>query len=380
MTRPRELMVIAGEVSGDMHAAGLIHELRKADPTLRCYGIGGPRLRAEGVETFHDVREMGVMGIVEVLKRILFFRRVFREMEALARARKPDAVLLVDYPGFNLRFATSAHAMGIKVIYYICPQVWAWHRERIPKMAAVVDRLMAIFPFEKAVFEGTRLRVDYVGHPLVDEIRKTLAEPLAPLPWQGEPRIGLLPGSRQTEIDRLLPPFCAAAALVERAYPEASFIIPTPSPEISAHVERLAASLRRKPARLRVIQGESRQVFRQCRAALVKSGTASMEAALAGCPSVIAYRVAPLTYAFAKCVVKIPFIGIANIIANRLVCPELIQDKATPENLSAALIPLLGETPERATMIAGFDEVKRLLGSGGAASRAATVVYEELCR
>jgi lipid-A-disaccharide synthase len=178
MSRPRELLVIAGEISGDMHAAGVIRELKKLDPTIRYYGIGGPRLRAEGVETFQDVREMGVMGIVEVLKRLFFFRRVFREMEALARTRKPDAVLLVDYPGFNLRFAASAHAMGIKVIYYICPQVWAWNRSRIPKMAAVVDRLMAIFPFEPKVFEGTGLEVDFVGHPLVTEIQEVLKAPL----------------------------------------------------------------------------------------------------------------------------------------------------------------------------------------------------------
>ena len=378
MTRPRELLVIAGEISGDMHAAGVIRALKQRDPSLRCYGIGGPHLRAEGVETFFDVRDMAVMGIVEVLKRLVFFRRVFRRMESLARERKPDAVLLVDYPGFNLRFAARAHAMGIKVIYYICPQVWAWHRSRIPKMASVVDRLMAIFPFEKAVFEGTGLKVDFVGHPLVDDIAAALRVPLAPLPWAGEPRIGLLPGSRRTEIERLLPVFCEAAARIEHSFPQASFIIPAPSAEIETQVTRLLSRLASKPARLQVVQGESRQVFRQCRAALVKSGTATMESALIGCPTVIAYRVAPLTYRFAQWVVKIPYIGMANIIAGRQICPELVQDKATGESLAAALIPLLGNTPERAAMLAGFDEVRTLLGSGGAAQRAAAVVMDEL--
>ena len=378
MSRPRELLIIAGEISGDMHAAAVIRELKKKDPSIRCYGIGGPLMRAEGFDSTYDVRDMAVMGIVEVLKRIFFFRRVFRSMEAMARERRPDAVLLVDYPGFNLRFAASAHTMGIKVIYYICPQVWAWHRGRIPKMAAVVDRLMAIFPFEKKVFEGTNLNVEFVGHPLVDEIRQAMSTPPLPLPWSGDPKIGMLPGSRHHEIDLILPPFCAAAALIEKSYPSASFIIPTPSAEIEEHVRRVIAGVPNRPRQLQVIRGDARQVFRQCRAALVKSGTATMESALIGCPTVIAYKVAPLTYRFARMVVKIPFIGIVNIIANRQICPELIQNRATAEALAEALIPLLSDSPERASMLAGFDEVRTLLGNGGAAQRAASVVLEEL--
>jgi lipid-A-disaccharide synthase len=378
MSHPRELLVIAGEISGDMHAAGLIQELKKLDPTIQYYGIGGPRLRAEGVETFHDVREMGVMGFVEVLKRLFFFHRVFREMEALARNRKPDAVLLVDYPGFNLRFAASAHAMGIKVIYYICPQVWAWNRGRIPKMAAVVDRLMAIFPFEPKVFERTALKVDFVGHPLVTEIQEMLHAPLTPLPWQGDPKIGMLPGSRHTEIDRMLPAFCAAAKRVEQHFPNASFIIPAPTPEIETHIRKLLKSLREVPRHISIVQGEARQIFRQSRAALVKSGTATMESALVGCPTVIAYIVSPMTCWIGRKLATVKFMGIVNIIANRRICPEFLQEQATPEALAGALIPLLTDTPERAAMLTGYDEVREMLGNGGAAERAARVVHEEL--
>jgi lipid-A-disaccharide synthase len=378
MSRPREVLVIAGEISGDMHAAGLIRELKKLDPAVRFYGIGGPRLRAEGVETFHDVREMGVMGFVEVLKRIVFFRRVFRQMEALARERKPDAVLLVDYPGFNLRFAASAHGLGIKVIYYICPQVWAWNRARIPKMARVVDRLMAIFPFEPKVFEGTSLKVDFVGHPLVTEIQEELKAPLAALPWEGDPQIGLLPGSRHTEIDRMLPAFCAAAKRVEHRFPNASFVIPAPTPEIEDHIRTLLKRLPDLPCRIAIVRGGARQVFRQSRAALVKSGTATMESALVGCPTVIAYIVAPLTCWIGRRLATVRFMGIVNIIADRSICPEFLQEQATPQALADALIPLLEESPERAEMLAGFDEVRALLGNGGAAERAAKVVHEEL--
>lgn len=378
MTKPRSIMIIAGEISGDMHAAGLVRELRQADPSLTFFGIGGPLMRAAGVETSYDVKDMAVMGIVEVLKRIFFFRKVFRDMERLARARKPDAVVLVDYPGFNLRFAASAHSMGLKTIYYICPQVWAWKKGRIPTMVRVIDRLMAIFPFEPKVFEGTSLKVDFVGHPLVDEIQEALHAPLTPLPWDGEPQIGLLPGSRHHEIDRILPPMLGAAYLIEQKFPSASFVIPSPSGEIAAQVQRMASRLSRKPTRLHIIQGDARQVFRQSRAALVKSGTATMESALVGCPTVITYIVAPLTYWIAKRLVTIKFAGIANIIANRYVCPEVIQFKATPEALARELLPLLTDSPERKAMLEGFAEVRALLGNGGAAQRAAQVVLNEI--
>ncbi|MEI8139906.1 MAG: lipid-A-disaccharide synthase [bacterium] len=380
MTKPRSIMILAGEISGDMHAAGLVRALRQADPSLTFFGIGGPLMREAGVETYYDVKDLAVMGIVEVLKRIVFFRKVFRHMEREACEKRPDAVILVDYPGFNLRFASSAHAMGLKTIYYICPQVWAWKQGRIPTMVAVLDRLMAIFPFEPKVFEGTSLKVDFVGHPLIDEIREAMHTPMAPLPWDGEPQIGMLPGSRHNEIDRLLPPMLGAARLIEQQFPTASFVIPTPSDEISEHVRRVIARFPNGPSRLQIIRGEARQVFRQSRAALVKSGTATMEAALVGCPAVITYAVAPLTYWIAIRIikVKVKFAGIANIIANRYICPEVIQFDITPEALARELIPLLTDSPARQTMLNGYAEIRALLGDGGAAQRAAQVVMDEL--
>ncbi len=245
-------------------------------------------------------------------------------------------------------------------------------------MAVVIDRLMAIFPFEPKVFEGTKLKVDFTGHPLVDEIQEVLHAPLTPLPWQGEPRIGMLPGSRHTEIGRMLPAFCAAAKRVEQRFPNASFIIPAPTPEIENHIRKLIATLPEAPSRVAIVRGEARQVFRQSRAAFVKSGTATMESALAGCPTVIAYIVAPLTCWIGRRLATVRFMGIVNIIANRRICPEFLQEQATPEALAEALIPLLEDTPERAAMLAGYDEVSALLGSGGAALKAASVVFEEL--
>ena len=202
----KTVLLIAGEVSGDMHAAGLVRAVRARAPDVRFVGIGGDELQAAGMEARYHVRDMAVMGLAEVLRRYGFFRRVFRDMVRTAQTLKPDLVVLVDYPGFNLRFAREVKRLGLHCLYYVCPQVWAWHRSRIRLMADVVDRLLAIFPFEPGVFEGTGLRVDFVGHPLVDVAARVRAEPLMELPWKGEPRVALLPGSRRQEIQRILPP------------------------------------------------------------------------------------------------------------------------------------------------------------------------------
>lgn len=378
MTRPRELMIIAGEVSGDMHAALLARAISQKAPGVRLYGIGGEQLRAAGVETYYDVRDMAVMGFTEVMRRLPFFWRVFHDMVRIARERRPDAIILVDYPGFNLRFAARAHAMGLKTLYYICPQVWAWNKQRIPLMARIVDRLLAIFPFEPQVFAGTALKVDFVGHPLVDEIRDSLAQPLTPLPWTGEPRVALLPGSRLQEVKRILPSLLETAALIEARHAGASFIIPTPSAEVSATVRNMAASLPRVPRRLGVVEGATRQVLRQAAAALVTSGTATLESALLDCPTVVVYKASPLTFFLAKRLVTLPHIGIVNLIAQRRICPEFIQDEATPARLSEAVLALVADGPARTAMRQGFAEVRTLLGQGGAAERAAELVMEEL--
>ena len=201
----KSLLVIAGEDSGDMHAADVICALKEKRPDLTFWGIGGDRLRAAGVELLHDTREMDVLGIVEVLKRYPFFKRTFAEILAETDKRKPVAALLVDYPGFNLRLAGELKKRGIKVIYYVCPQVWAWNRGRIPKMAKIIDRLMVIFPFEVDVFKGVDLKVDFVGHPMVDELREFRTKEPEPLPWNGKKKIALLPGSRKQEIIHILP-------------------------------------------------------------------------------------------------------------------------------------------------------------------------------
>lgn len=375
-TRP-ELMIIAGEISGDMHAAAMVHALRKRVPGLSAYGIGGPAMREAGVQTTCDVDDMTLVGFGEVFRRLPFYRRVFFDMLKLAREKKPDAVILVDFPGFNLRFATRVHRLGIHTIYYICPQVWAWNRRRIPRMAAAIDRLIAIFPFEAAHFEGTGLKVSFAGHPLVDEAAAVRAEPPPDLPWHGKPRVAILPGSRPSEIERMLPVMGAAARRVERRFPRAGFIVACPGQEQAKLVEQLRGSIE-GPARPAVVTGHTRHVLLQADAALVASGTATVEAALMGCPMVIAYRMSLLTYVMGRLLVRVPHIGMVNIIADRRVCPELVQSEATPDALAEAVMPLLEDTPERRAMVAELERVQEKLGHGGAADRAAEQVLESL--
>ncbi len=372
------ILVIAGEHSGDQHAARLVRAVRRRRPEIAWFGIGGDALRAEGVVLHAHVRDMAVVGLTDVLRRYRFFRRVFAQTLELARARRPAAVLLVDYPGFNLRFAAAAHALGLKVLYYICPQVWAWNRGRIPRMARTVDQLLAIFPFEPELFRGTGLRADFVGHPLAAACAAARAAPETPLPWPGEPRIALLPGSRYHEVERILPVLWAAAARVAQARPGAGFLVAAPDDEGAGWVRARLARLGGGPARAAVVAGQTREVLRQARAAWVASGTATIEAALMGCPMAVVYRVAWATYAAGRLLIRVPYLGMVNLVAGMEICPEFIQGRARPEALAAALLPLLADGPERDAQRRGLDRVRRALGDLQGAERAAAIVLEDL--
>jgi lipid-A-disaccharide synthase len=375
----RSLMIIAGEVSGDMLAAGLVMALRRRDPDLTFFGIGGDDLKKAGVEILQDNSAMAVMGFTEVVVRLAFFRRIFNRMVEEARTRRPDAVILVDYPGFNLRFAGKMKELGIPVIYYVCPQVWAWNRRRIPKMARSVSRLLTIFPFEKELLTPFGMKVDFVGHPLVATALAQRAAPPEPLPWGNKPRLALLPGSRRHEIDRLLPVMLATAARLERDEPALSCLIACPSESAAADMNRrLSVFDGPKPKHLAVVGGRTREVLKQADAAAVASGTATVETALMRCPMVVVYRTAGLTFALAKLLVRVPFIGMVNLVAGRLVCPELIQDALTPASLADALRPLLRPSPQRQAMLDGVDDVIRRLGDPGAEERAAACVLDEI--
>ena len=379
--KPFRIMILAGEVSGDMHAAALLRELRAvvAPREVEVFGIGGDALAAEGAELFAHTDQTGVIGLWEVLKRFRFFSRLLRRMTRLLDERRPDLLLTVDYPGFNLRMAARAKARGIPAAHYICPQVWAWHRGRIPKIARALDLLVTLFPFEPALFEGTGLRTVFAGNPLVDraaETRRAAASPGAmPLPWDEGRRVALFPGSRPNEIRRLLPDIVAAACRVDAACGPCAFLIPTPTEGVRALVERELARIPSQPRHLQIVSGGSRQALLEAEAAVVKSGTSTLEASLLRCPEAIVYRVSELSYRILKRLIKgVRHIGLVNILAGREVCREFIQHDLTPEGLAAELVRILDDADHRAEMLAGMDEVNASLGPEGAARRAAEAV------
>lgn len=374
------ILIIAGEQSGDMHGAKVVRAVQARNPDVKFFGVGGEKMREAGVEILQDAKDMAVLGLVEVLKRYSFFRNVFFRILEAAKTRRPDAVLLIDYPGFNLRFAEQAHKLGLKVVYYICPQVWAWHRSRVAKMAKIVDHLLVIFPFEVDVFKGTGLRTDFVGHPLVEATRAVREAPDDPLPWGEGQRIALLPGSRRQELERILPPLLGAAAILEDAYKSNVTIILAAASEEMAHLARaIIARQIPSPKKLEIVTGSTRQILKQAAAAWVASGTATLETALMDCPMIVVYKTSWITYQVGRRLIRVPFLGMVNLLAGRELCPELIQDRATPIRLAKAMLALIADdSPDHHSIKQGLAEVRAKLGDGGAADRVAEHLLAEI--
>ena len=380
---PLRVLICAGEVSGDMHAAALMRALReRLGRPVQFRGFGGDAMLAEGAELLYHTDRIAIIGITPVLMNLRFLLGMIRHMKRVILDWRPDLVLTVDYPGMNLRLARFAHDHGLRTVHYICPQVWAWHRSRIPKIARFLDQLLCLFPFEPDLFRDTPLKPQFTGHPLVDRAAETRAEPPAALPWQGTHRIALLPGSRTSEITRILPRLLAAAARLEqRLGGDCSFIIPAPTPKMRALGESVAAAAADKPARLAFVDGQARQVMLQAHAAAVASGTATLEACLMRCPTVLVYTASRVTYLIARLLVKgVKHLGLANIIAGREVMPELLQDAFTPERLADQLHLYLSDPAARARTLADLDATNALLGTGNASGRAADAIADALAR
>jgi len=379
MSREIRILICAGEVSGDMHAAALMRALRARLPQPAAFrGFGGDAMRAEGAELLYHTDRIAIMGITPVLRNLPFLLGMARRMKREILAWRPDLVLTVDYPGMNLRLAAFAHKNGFRTAHYICPQVWAWHRGRIPKIARILDLLLCVFPFEPPLFDGTPLRALFTGHPLVDRAAETRAEPPPALPWYGRHRIALLPGSRAGEITRILPRLLAAAVQLERRLGgDCSFVIPAPTAKMRALGERVFAASAFKPSRLGFTNGQARHVMLQAHAAAVASGTATLEACLMRCPTVLVYTASAVTALAAKMLVKgVTHIGLANILAGREVMPELLQEAFTPEHLADRLYRYLTDDALRLATLADLDATNALLGPGDASGRAADALAQ----
>ncbi|HIE10578.1 MAG TPA: lipid-A-disaccharide synthase [Kiritimatiellae bacterium] len=368
------LLIVAGEVSGDQHAGAVLRHLRRMLPEVQPFGLGGEELAAAGLEILHHVRELAVLGFTEVLGKYAFFRGVFRRVIRECEVRDCRHALLVDYPGFNLALAKVLQRRGVKVLYFICPQVWAWGSGRIRLMARVIDRLLVIFPFEPDVFRGTGLRVDFVGHPLVDRIPQTCKREVQ---WHGTPRVLLLPGSRRQEVISNLPVMLEAAELIRGRFPGAGFVAAAPDRGISRLVQEICEA-RSFIGGIGLVEGRAGAALRSADVAMIASGTATVEAALARCPMVIVYRTAWFTYWLGRMVISVPHLGMVNLIAGRELCPEFLQVRAQGRKVGEAVVRLLTDTAYRDEMLRGLEEVSLRLGPPGAAERVAEIVTSEL--
>lgn len=366
---PKTVWIFAGESSGDLYGARLARELHRQDPDVCLRGMGSHAMREAGVELLVDSSELGVVGLVEVFRHLPTFLGIFNGLVRRAETERPDAVVLIDYPGFNLRFARQMKKRGIPVVYYISPQVWAWGRRRIPEIARDVRRMMVIFPFESDVYSGTGLDVRFVGHPLLE----ILAEKKDPALVRDPQRVLLLPGSRNSEIDRLLTPVARTAAWLKARHPELLFTLAAPNHRVADRCRDRLTALGPDiaAAGIEIVVGETQRRMQKAAVGLAASGTVTMEAAILGLPLVVVYRVNPLTYWLGRLLVKLRWFTIVNLVAGREVFEEFLQGDVNPAVLGPALERILPGGVRRADVETGMQQAVASLGDRTAVSAAA---------
>ena len=375
------IMIVAGEASGDLHGASLARAILQMVPTVDLVGVGGDNMQRAGVELIHHINRLAVMGITEVLGHLGEVRATLDSLTTVARERDVDAVVLIDYPDFNLTLARRLrkHIPDVPIIYYISPQVWAWRRGRVNKIAQLVDRMLVILPFEKELYESVGLEVDFVGHPLLDVIRldndRTTYSERHSLSFK-DTWIGLLPGSRRAEVKRLLPPMLKAASSLLPHVEQPCFLIPvSPALDITIY-ESVLASFPNLRQRTYLIEDDYYPTVEHCRAAVVCSGTATLEAALVDTPMVVVYRTSWLTYTLAKLLVRVPHIALVNLIAEQRAVPELVQGEVTGSRIAHELRTLLNDQVRRSALHSSLANVRQRLGGAGASEVAARRVLQ----
>jgi lipid-A-disaccharide synthase len=369
MTR---LLISCGEASGDLYAAELVRHLAPLNPGLTVFGLGGDRLAAQGAHLLAHARELAVVGLLEVVTHLRRIRRVFHRVLDEADRRRPDVAVLIDYPDFNLRLARQLARRGIPVVYYVSPQVWAWRRGRLRDIRDTVARMIVIFPFEEPLYREAGIPVSFVGHPLVDLVQGTMDRSgvLRGLELDPErPLVALLPGSRAQELAHHLPRMAAAVRLLHQRRPDLQFALAL-APSLDA--ARAGAALDGLP--VRIVAGRTHDLLASCTAAVVASGTATVEAALLRAPMVVVYHLSRITYLLGRRFVRVPHFAMVNLIAERRVATELIQDDFTPERTAEEVLGLVEDAPRRQRMLEDLDEVRRRLGAPGASARAAAEV------
>ena len=368
-----KILISAGEASGDIHAAAVTAALKKIDSAIEVFGMGGDALRAAGGEVLFDIKDHGVMGFVEVIKKLPDLFKLRSDFARVMDERKPDCLVVVDYPGFNMKLAKVAHDKGIPVVSYIAPSAWAWNKGRAKNVAKIVDKVACIFPFEYDVYKEAGAPVEFVGHPLLDIVKPAWERTEAEA-WVGKqpghPLVLLMPGSRLMKKKKMLPNLLAGAKLLKKQLPEVQFAMPRAG---TIPLELLQSKIKASGLDIKITEGHNYDLFSVADLALATSGTVTLEAALCGLPSIIVYRTSALNAFIARRVINIPNIGLPNIVAGRQILPELLQEEFTPANVAKTAVELLA--PERRPQLeADLAFMKARLGEPGAVKRVAQLI------
>lgn len=369
-------MVSCGEASGDLYAAALATALRRQAPATEVFGFGGGRLAGAGADLVGDFRGLSVTGLVEVVRQLPRTYAMYRRLVAAARERRPDVLVAIDFPDFNFTLGRAVRRLGIPVVYYVSPQLWAWRPGRLHAMKRFVDRVLTIFPFEAPIYERAGIPVEFVGHPLIDLVPPSppRADVLTGLGLDPRaPTVALLPGSRPNELHQILPTIVEACPLVAERLPTVQFVVAR-APGLDGHLFAPLDRVRAAGLPLAVVEHRADEVLASADAVITASGTATVQAALHGCPMVIVYRLSPLTYRLGIRFVKVDTYGMVNLVAGRRVATELIQDGFTARATADECLALLTDGARAAHVREDLREVREKLGGGGASARAASAV------
>jgi lipid-A-disaccharide synthase len=378
--KTKDVLIVAGEASADLHGSNLVRAIKTLDPAIGFYGIGGKQMEEAGVKILIPASDMAVVGLTEVFSKLPKILKAHRTLKNLLKNRPPDLLIPIDYPGFNIHLAGLAKRYEVPVLYYISPQVWAWRTGRVKKIAKRVDRMAVILPFEEGFYKERGVDVEYVGHPLLDSVPQHLDRDEMTRKMDLEnayPVLGLLPGSRNEEIGNHLPVMIKAVEILSFHYPHLRGLLPV-APTIPP--ELVQSFLKQSSAEIRISQSSIYDTLTVCDLALVASGTATVETAILGVPMVLVYRASKITYWVGKRVIKVPFLGLVNLVAGEQVIPELIQDDVTPDRLAQAAFEILEGGQKRENMIEKLGMVKERLGRGGASKKTAKIAIEMMNR
>ena len=371
-------MLVAGEVSGDLHGAHLVEAIQNINPEIEFFGVGGDGLEKRGMRLLHHVRSLSVVGISEAFRKLRIALNTLRELKEAIEREGPDLVILIDYPEFNLRLAKFARQREIPVLYYISPQIWAWRPRRVKAIAKRVRKMVVLFPFEVPLYQAVGVDVEWVGHPLLDIVRPSLSKEKALEQFGIDPEkktIALLPGSRMEEVNRLLPPMLDSTVFLRREMPELQFIIPL-APGISEAT--LSPRMKNISTPIKVIKGFAYDVMNLSDLIITASGTATLEAAILEKPMVILYKVSSLSSWVARALIRVKHIGLVNLVAGKEIAKELLQENVSPERIAEEGLRLLRDPVLYGKTVKAMAEVRRNLGEPGAASRAARIVLSLL--